>query len=85
MTPGTPHSSLPPQGYPDDKRHMSYYNGPPPTMERQQSYPPPTPLSHQHPDYYLPAYGQPHGEPGIPIHITHSGKRKAQRASQVGI
>jgi len=85
MTPGTPHSAIPPQGYGDDKRHMSFDSGPPPPhMYRQPSYPPQTPLPHA-PSYdYGQSYGNPHGELPYPIHITSAqGKRKAQRASQV--
>ena len=83
MTPGTPHSAIPPQGYVDDKRHMSFDNGHPPPMYRQPSYPPQTPHPHSQP-YDYPAYANPHGELPYPIHITSAqGKRKAQRASQV--
>ncbi|KAK3686073.1 hypothetical protein B0T22DRAFT_240664 [Podospora appendiculata] len=84
MTPGTPHSGLPPQNYVDDKRHLNYENGPqPPIYHRQPSYPPQTPLSHNQPYDYQPAYGPPHGELTYPIQIASSSqKRKAQRASQ---
>ncbi|KAK3325156.1 hypothetical protein B0H66DRAFT_111245 [Apodospora peruviana] len=86
MSPGTPHSGIPPQPYPDDKRHMSFDNGPQPPMYRQPSYPPQTPMSHsQQPYDYPPQYGPPHGELpyGTTIHIaTATGKRKAVRASQ---
>ncbi|KAK1829107.1 hypothetical protein QBC39DRAFT_139437 [Podospora conica] len=87
MTPGTPHAAHPPpppphSHYPDDKRHLSFDNGPPPHMYRQPSYPPPTPLPHQSSYDYAPSYGTPHGETLFPLHITAAGKRKAQRASQ---
>lgn len=92
MTPGTPHSAHPPpppphsHSYPDDKRHLSFDGGPPPHMYRQPSYPPPTPLPHQSSYDYPPSYGTPHGDNLYPIHISSAaGKRKAQRASQVGL
>ncbi|KAK0614037.1 hypothetical protein B0T14DRAFT_570023 [Immersiella caudata] len=83
MTPGTPHSAIPPQGYGDDRRHTSFDNGPPPPhMYRQPSYPPPTPLPPPSYDYGQ-SYGGSHGELPYPIHVTSAqGKRKAQRASQ---
>ncbi|KAK0638903.1 hypothetical protein B0T16DRAFT_234526 [Cercophora newfieldiana] len=87
MTPGTPHSAIPPQGYGDDRRHTSFDSGPPPPhmYHRQPSYPPQTPLPPPTYDYGQP-YGAPHGELPYPIHITSAqGKRKAQRASQVGL
>ncbi|KAK1750565.1 hypothetical protein QBC47DRAFT_119169 [Echria macrotheca] len=84
MTPGTPHSALPPQGYPDDKRHLPYDAPPPPPMyHRQPSYPPQTPLPHPQSYDYPPSYGPQHAELPYPIQITSAaGKRKAQRASQ---
>ncbi|KAK3378604.1 hypothetical protein B0H63DRAFT_252269 [Podospora didyma] len=83
MTPGTPHSALPPQ-YPDDKRHLSFDGGPQPAMYRQPSYPPQTPLSHTPTYDYPPQYGGSHSD-FYGIHVSTasaSGKRKAQRASQ---
>jgi hypothetical protein len=87
MTPVTPHSALPPhsQAYGDDKRHLSFDNGPQlPMYSRQPSYGPQTPLPHAQPYDYGQPYGTPHGELPYPIQVTAaSGKRKAQRASQV--
>ena len=64
---------------------MSFDNGPPPVY-RHPSYPPPTPVQ-QHPaPYEQPMYHQPSGGPpdGLyPITYATTGKRKAQRASQV--
>jgi len=89
MPPGTPHSAHPPPPpYPDDKRHLSFDSGPPPSMYRTSSYPPQpqpqTPISHSpYPDYPT-SYGPHHGEiPYGSIQIaTATGKKKAQRASQ---
>lgn len=88
MAPVTPHSAVPPhpQTYGEDKRHMSFDNGPQlPMYGRQPSYgPPPTPLPHAQPYDYPQPYGTPHGELPYPIHVAPAtGKRKAQRASQV--
>ncbi|EGZ74518.1 hypothetical protein NEUTE2DRAFT_155194 [Neurospora tetrasperma FGSC 2509] len=81
MTPGTPMSALPHQGYPDDKRHMSYDNGPQQNMYRQPSFPPQTPMAHGQPYDYPPHYGH-HGDlPYIQL-APAAGKRKAQRAAQ---
>ncbi|KAK0719508.1 hypothetical protein B0H67DRAFT_154506 [Lasiosphaeris hirsuta] len=81
MTPGTPHSAIPPQSYAEDKRHMSFDSGPPqPPMYRQPSYPPQTPLPHPQYDY-PPSYVPQHADM-YQIQISTSGKRKAQRASQ---
>ncbi|KAK4149959.1 hypothetical protein C8A00DRAFT_46542 [Chaetomidium leptoderma] len=87
MTPVTPHSAVPPpphsQPYGEDRRHMSFDNGPPPPMySRQQSYQPQTPLPHHQPYDYPTQYAS-HGELPYPIQVaTAAGKRKAQRASQ---
>ncbi|KAL2148396.1 hypothetical protein VTH82DRAFT_2316 [Thermothelomyces myriococcoides] len=93
MTPVTPHSAVQPhppppphtQPYGDDRRHMSFDNGPqPPVYSRQPSYQPQTPLPHPQPYEYPPQYAS-HGELPYPIQVAAaSGKRKAQRASQVG-
>lgn len=77
-------SALPHQGYPEDKRHMSLDNGPQQNMYRQPSFPPQTPMAHGQPYDYPPHYGH-HGDlPYIQI-APAAGKRKAQRASQVGL
>ncbi|KAK4104353.1 hypothetical protein N658DRAFT_251087 [Parathielavia hyrcaniae] len=87
MTPVTPHSAVPPpphsQPYPDDRRHISFDNGPPPPMySRQPSFQPQTPLPHPQPYDYPAQYAQ-HGDLPYPIQVAAaSGKRKAQRASQ---
>ncbi|KAL2159086.1 hypothetical protein VTH06DRAFT_2845 [Thermothelomyces fergusii] len=88
MTPVTPHSvvqPLPPphtQPYGDDRRHMSFDNGPqPPVYSRQPSYQPQTPLPHPQPYDYPPQYPS-HGELYQIQVATAPGKRKAQRASQ---
>ncbi len=93
MTPVTPHSAVPPpppppphsQPYVEDRRHMSFDNGhQPPVYSRQPSYQPQTPLPHPQPYDYPPQYAS-HGELPHPIQVatSASGKRKAQRASQV--
>jgi hypothetical protein len=88
MTPVTPHSAVPPpphsQPY-EDRRHMSFDNGPQPHMySRQTSYQPQTPLAQPHHYDYPPQYAS-HGDLPYPIQVAAaSGKRKAQRASQVG-
>lgn len=91
MTPVTPHSAVPPppphsQPYGEDRRHLSFDNGhQPPMYNRQPSYQPQTPLPHPQPYDYPPQYAS-HGELPYPISVTAaSGKRKAQRASQVGV
>ncbi|KAL2141273.1 hypothetical protein VTI28DRAFT_2645 [Corynascus sepedonium] len=87
MTPVTPHSAVQPppytQPYGEDRRHMSFDNGPqPPVYSRQPSYQPQTPLPHPQPYDYPPQYAS-HGELPYPIQVAAaSGKRKAQRASQ---
>ncbi|KAH6649692.1 hypothetical protein F5144DRAFT_588356 [Chaetomium tenue] len=87
MTPVTPHSAVPPpphsQPYGEDRRHMSFDNGPqPPVYSRQQSYQPQTPVPHPQSYDYPPQYAS-HGELAYPIQVAAaSGKRKAQRASQ---
>ncbi|KAK5652439.1 hypothetical protein OQA88_10483 [Cercophora sp. LCS_1] len=82
MTPGTPHAPHPPpQTYPEEKRHVGYDSGPPPSMYRQPSYPPQTPHPHSQPYDYAPSFGS-HSELPYTVHIASSGKRKAQRASQ---
>jgi hypothetical protein len=88
MTPVTPHSAVPPpphsQPYGEDRRHMSFDNGPqPPVYSRQPSYQPQTPVPHPQSYDYPPQYAS-HGELAYPIQVAAaSGKRKAQRASQV--
>ena len=64
---------------------MSFDAGPQaPPLYRHPSYPPPqTPLPHSQPYDYPPTYGAPHAEIQYAIPITATGKRKAQRASQV--
>jgi hypothetical protein len=65
---------------------MSYDAGHQPPMYRQPSYPPQTPTAHGTPYDYGSSYGPSHHEMaqyGIPI--AASGKRKAQRASQVSL
>ncbi|KAK3326995.1 hypothetical protein B0T19DRAFT_460021 [Cercophora scortea] len=58
---------LPPQNYVDDKR--------------RPSYPPQTPLSHNQPYDYQPAYGPPHGQLTYPIQIASSSQKpKASQA-----
>jgi hypothetical protein len=82
MTPVTPHSAVTPQtqSYGEDRRHMSFDNGPP---YRQSSYQPQTPLPHPQPYDYPPQYTS-HADLSYPIQVaTAAGKRKAQRASQV--
>ncbi|KAL1840440.1 hypothetical protein VTJ49DRAFT_478 [Mycothermus thermophilus] len=96
MTPVTPHPAIPPpqpapppsvpphsQPYGEDRRHMSFDNGPPPPMySRQPSYQPQTPLPHPSPYDYPPQYAS-HGDLPYQIQVAAaSGKRKAQRASQ---
>lgn len=89
MTPVTPHSAVPPpphsQPYGEDRRHMSFDNShQPPLYSRQPSYQPQTPLPHPQPYDYPPQYAS-HGDLPYPIQVaaSASGKRKAQRASQV--
>jgi hypothetical protein len=84
--PGPAHNSLPPQQPPpDERRHMSFDSGPQPPQYRQQSYaPPPTPVFHGMPyDSGPSSYGPTHAELPYGIPMTITGKRKAQRASQV--
>lgn len=89
MTPVTPHSAVPPpphsQAYGEDRRHLSFDNGhQPPMYSRQPSYQPQTPLPHPQPYDYPPQYSSHGGELPYPIQVAAaSGKRKAQRASQV--
>ncbi|KAK4230270.1 hypothetical protein QBC38DRAFT_50184 [Podospora fimiseda] len=86
MTPATPHSAIPPSPYGDEKRHMSYDNGPQrhPIYQQPNSYPPQPPMPHAQPFDFPPhSFASPHDGPPYPIQIaTTSGKRKAQRASQ---
>jgi hypothetical protein len=65
---------------------MSFDNGhqQPPVYSRQPSYQPQTPLPHPQPYDYPQQYSS-HGDLPYPIQVaaSASGKRKAQRASQV--
>ncbi|KAL2264896.1 hypothetical protein VTJ83DRAFT_7406 [Remersonia thermophila] len=96
MTPVTPHPAVAPpqpppsapvpphsQPYAEDRRHMSFDNGPaPPMYNRQPSYQPQTPLPHPSPYDYPPQYPS-HGDLPYQIQVAAaSGKRKAQRAAQ---
>lgn len=89
MTPVTPHSAVNPQPPPpfgEERRHMSFDNGaqPPPPLYRQPSYQPQTPLPPHQPYDYSQQYAS-HGDLPYPIQVAAAtGKRKAQRASQVG-
>lgn len=76
MTPGTPHSALPPQSYADDKRHMSFDSGPqqqqqqqPQQQQQQQSQPPQQPQPPPPPPpQQQPMYGrQPSYPPQTPL------------------
>ena len=80
------HPGMGPQSYPSDKRHMSFDGAPQQSpVYRQPSYPPPTPTPQpQSYEYPPPTYGHPPPEMQFSIPISSSGKRKAQRASQVG-
>lgn len=89
MMPGTPHSAHPPppthsHSYPDDKRYLSFDNGPPPHMHRQPSCPLLTPLPHQ-----SSSYATPHGDSLNPIQIVYSTSSRRckvkKMASQVGL
>lgn len=95
---GPEQSPLPPpaHGHPpphmEERRHMSYDNGPGPQLYRHPTYPPPpqTPLSHPGPPPTPYEQTQMYAPPGMgpdgpyPISYTSSsGKRKSQRASQV--
>ncbi|KAF3760800.1 hypothetical protein M406DRAFT_216035, partial [Cryphonectria parasitica EP155] len=82
----------PSTGHMEERRHMSYDNGPGPQLYRQPSYPPPphTPLSHpggpttpyeQTQMYPPPPMGPDGTYPPISYAAT-AGKRKSQRASQ---
>lgn len=65
---------------------MSFDGGPQPPLYRQPSYPAPpqTPISHGTPYEYGSSYANSHHEMAqYAIPITATGKRKAQRASQV--
>lgn len=85
------HGHLPPP-HMEERRHMSYDNGPAPQMYRHSTYPPPppTPLSHPGPppspyeqtQMYAPSPMGPDGPYPIP-YPSAGGKRKSQRASQV--
>ncbi|ROV96468.1 hypothetical protein VSDG_05439 [Cytospora chrysosperma] len=91
LPPPPSHGGPHPQGHMEERRHMSYDNGPAP-MYRHPTYPPPpqTPLSHPSapptPYEQTSMYGPPPPMgPDGPYPITYaaaSGKRKSQRASQ---
>lgn len=70
-------------GADDDKRHVGF-EAPPAIYSRQTSYAPPTPtaLTQSSPFEY---YAAQQGSDLYPLHNTSTGKKKAQRASQVGV
>ncbi|KAJ0120255.1 hypothetical protein J7T55_001112 [Diaporthe amygdali] len=91
LPPPPPHAGPHPPGHMEERRHMSYDNGPGPQMYRHQTYPPPppTPLPpHPQPPPtpydQSPMYPPPMGPDGpYPITTyTAASKRKSQRASQ---
>lgn len=93
LPPPPPHGGPHPQGHMEDRRHMSYDNGPAPPMYRHPTYPPPPQTALPHPPApptpyeQTSMYGPPPMGPDGPYSITYAtaggGKRKSQRASQV--
>ncbi|KAJ9156105.1 C6 zinc finger domain-containing protein [Pleurostoma richardsiae] len=84
IPPGTSHGPMPPPAHLEERRHMSYDNGPPPPppMYRHPSFPPPqTPLPPPSP-YEQQMYAPPPGDLYSIAYAGSTAKRKAQRASQ---